>query len=64
MAKEVVKRIWTVKCYKCGTLYIPEYVKDGYFERCPVCGCTLNDNLNIISPWKYKWIRFWRNIKR
>ena len=64
MAKGIVEQTWIIECRTCKTLYIPEFLKDGFFEKCPKCGSTSNSTYNIISPWRYKWLRFWRNIKR
>lgn len=68
MAQYVVppknKSVAIIKCWKCGTMYVPETMYKGLiisnYEPCPVCGCRTNDEDNLIPLWKYnliKWIR-------
>ena len=56
---ETVKR--PVKCKKCGTLYLPEKIKEnGYFENCPTCKFCFNGKDEIIPIWKYNLIKWKR----
>lgn len=63
MAKYIVppKEI-IIKCYRCKTLYVPEFSeKHGTcFEECPVCGFLLNDKDNVIPLWRYNLIKLFR----
>lgn len=60
IVKPVIK---IVKCSKCGALYKPEKIKEnGRYENCPICGFCFNDAKNHIPLWKYKLIRFKREV--
>lgn len=61
MAKFVVPLIKMVRCKKCGTVYLPEKVKEnGKYENCPTCGFCHNDHKCHIPLWWYKLIRYKR----
>ena len=63
MAKLIVTGNPIIKCHKCSAIYMPEVFHAGDFEACPVCGYNYNSKTEIISPFEYKWLRFWRNFK-
>lgn len=54
-----------LRCFKCGTLYVPEHTRKSllngtYFEPCPHCGNEYNDAGCKIPLWKYNLIKWWR----
>ena len=69
MAKYVVpsrrkERPVLILCYGCKTLYSPDK-KDafsGFYEKCPVCGYSTNNNYNTIPLWRYNLIKYWRGL--
>lgn len=69
---EKKERIYTAKCLQCGCLYIPEKENDmlypdgtiANFEPCPECGYELNGKTSIIPQWQYKFIRFYRSLRK
>ena len=61
--KHVKKHPVLIKCYKCKSLYLPEMrEKWGYYEKCPVCGCSTNSESDAIPLWRYNLIRYWRGL--
>lgn len=56
-----------IKCYSCGTMYVPDknkhpYGDKRYYEACPICGTGVNSKENRISLWRYNLIKYWRGL--
>lgn len=69
MAKCVIPpKTFIVKCYQCGTLYVPDMEKNdidsfcGFegFEPCPTCGRKRNGFGDTIPLWRYNLIKLFR----
>lgn len=59
------KDVAIVKCCRCKTMYVPDhqdiwYAGRNYYEECPTCGNSFNDEGNEIPLWKYNLIKFFR----
>ena len=63
MARFVVKPRGTdniiIKCFYCGTMYVPNTVTGTFVEKCPFCG-YYNSLNNRIPLWKYNLIKWFR----
>lgn len=65
MAKYIIppKGETIVRCWNCGTLYVPEarlFEGSSFFEKCPCCGYSANNWKNTIPLWKYNLIKLFR----
>ena len=63
MAKYVVpsRKEIIIKCDNCKTLYVPDKkTYHVFYEKCPICGCATNSNIDRISLWHYNLIKWFR----
>lgn len=60
MSREIILR-----CCKCGALYVPDgkqkgFLKDTYYEPCPICEYSHNSAGQRMPLWKYNLIKYFR----
>ena len=55
----------TIQCARCKALYDAQrrdIKKRNTGSICPFCGNMYNDFHNVIRPWRYCIIKFWRKL--
>lgn len=50
-----------IKCKHCKGLYMPDKIKNSFYEKCPFCGEQFNTYKQTIPVWMYNLIKFFRS---